>query len=113
MGIGVVLELVSPRGLTETMAAYLAVMGSAYFASNVGATVAASKLAAVTPQEAAVSPEYQTTVDAIANALAEFKEEFQKRIDEGKQQSTIYMQALQEIQKAQIYIIKAAGLEKE
>jgi len=52
ISVGVGMELLSPRGLTETMAMFLGAIGAAYFAGNVAAKVAEGRTAPHEEQDA-------------------------------------------------------------
>jgi len=102
IAVGVSLELLSPRGLTEVAAAFLAAIGATYFAGNVGEHYMEAKKA---PAASASS-----TVQVDNSALEAQLMAIVAAGDEAKKQ---YLQYLDGILKTQNYIIKAAGLEKK
>ena len=104
--VGVGIEMLGPRGLTEVTAAFLVAIGASYFAGNVGDKIAASKGSGAEPSVAPV----QEGVDALNQKLDAIAVNSQAEREGYMTALSGILSKQDEVQKKVDFIIKKAGL---
>lgn len=110
---GIAVELISPRGLTQTMAAYLGALGAVYFAGNVGEHFA-NKGAAVDVAEgddaAVILTELTSRIVELDTGFKDRAQNADKTISGVTELLTNIGKLVISIKKQNEYIISKAGL---
>lgn len=102
IAVGVALELLSPRGLTEIMAAFLGAVGAAYFAGNI------AEHKATASKEANTAIDIEAIANSLSDALGSFRNEMAEQGQVLAQQNAEMQEKMTTLMNANSYIIQRA-----
>lgn len=107
---GIAVELISPRGLTQVMAAYLGALGAVYFAGNVGEHFAKNAEASDVEASAVILTELTSRVVELDTGFKERAKNADETIKSVTELLTNIGKLVIGIKKQNEYIISKAGL---